>query len=199
MQAPRPEGLLTNKVALIAGASGALGRGAAMVLAAEGAKLALAARHTDALTRLADELAARASPSLVLGLDVCSASSVKNCVSAVFGTLGPVDILVNAFGVTVHRPALEQTEADWDKCIDTNLKGVFLSCTEVARWLCSAKHGGSIINFASILGFRQAGFVTPYAVSKAGVAQLTQQSGIPPFGVGRKANSPDSAKACRPR
>jgi NAD(P)-dependent dehydrogenase (short-subunit alcohol dehydrogenase family) len=69
---------------------------------------------------------------------------------------------------------LEQSEADWDHVIDTNLKGAWLVATEASRRMVAAKQGGSIINIASILGERQISGVAPYAISKAGVIQLTK-------------------------
>ena len=70
--------------------------------------------------------------------------------------------------------SLEQTEADWDQVIDTNLKGVWLVATEAARRMVNAKTAGSIINMASILAERQINGVAPYAISKAGVVQATK-------------------------
>jgi NAD(P)-dependent dehydrogenase (short-subunit alcohol dehydrogenase family) len=72
----------------------------------------------------------------------------------------------------------EQSESDWDTIIDTNLKLAWLVAIEMARGMKAAGKGGSIINVASILGLRQGGQVTPYAVSKAAVVQLTNQLGL---------------------
>jgi NAD(P)-dependent dehydrogenase (short-subunit alcohol dehydrogenase family) len=69
--------------------------------------------------------------------------------------------------------AIDVTESDWDAVIDTNLKGMFLTAQAAAKRLREAE-GGSIINIASILGLRQGGGVIPYAVSKAGVIQMTK-------------------------
>lgn len=171
-------GELRGLVALVTGASGGLGEHFARTLARAGAAVALAARRTDRTARLAGELEASGARVLSVPLDVTSAASVQSCVGTVVATLGRVDILVNNAGVTVTRPVLEQTEADWDRVLDTNLKGAFLAATEVARSMVSAGHGGSIINVSSILGVRQGGSVTPYAVSKAGVIQLTKQMAL---------------------
>jgi NAD(P)-dependent dehydrogenase (short-subunit alcohol dehydrogenase family) len=83
-------------------------------------------------------------------------------------------VLVNTAGVTVTRPVLEQTEADFDLVVDTNLKGSWLVATEAARRMVAAGVGGSIVNVASILGERVAGGVAPYAISKAGMIQATK-------------------------
>ena len=76
--------------------------------------------------------------------------------------------------VTVTKPLLQQTEADFDGVMDTNLKGCWLVGTEAARRMVAAGNGGSIVNVASILGERVAGGVAPYAISKAGVIQTTK-------------------------
>jgi NAD(P)-dependent dehydrogenase (short-subunit alcohol dehydrogenase family) len=169
---------LLGRVALVTGASGALGAHFARVLARAGATLAIAARRIGVLTELAGELRECGARALPLELDVTSATSVRDCVATVAAELGSVDILVNNAGVAVTKPLLEQTEADWDIVLDTNLKGAYLMASEVARRLRDAGHPGRIINIASILGLRQAGGVTPYAVSKAGLIQLTKQMAL---------------------
>src|SRR6202008_2546340 len=81
---------------------------------------------------------------------------------------------VNNAGVTGTRPALDQDEASWDKVVDTNLKGVWLVAQSAGRGMVAHGAKGSIINIASILGLRVAGSVAPYAISKAGVVQMTK-------------------------
>jgi NAD(P)-dependent dehydrogenase (short-subunit alcohol dehydrogenase family) len=81
---------------------------------------------------------------------------------------------VNNAGIVRSRPALEQTEEDWDAVLDTNLKGAFLVARAVAGKMRAAGRSGSIINIASILGLRQSAAVLPYAVSKAGIIQMTK-------------------------
>jgi NAD(P)-dependent dehydrogenase (short-subunit alcohol dehydrogenase family) len=76
--------------------------------------------------------------------------------------------------MSVNRKLLDQTEEDWDRVIDTNLKGCWLVATEAARRLAAANTPGNIINIASILGERVIGGVAPYVISKAGVIQLTK-------------------------
>src|SRR5206468_11975949 len=77
-------------------------------------------------------------------------------------------------GITVTKPLLQQTEADYDSVLDANLKGCWLVSTEAARCMVAAGLSGSIINVASILGERVAGGVAPYAISKAGLIQATK-------------------------
>ncbi len=83
-------------------------------------------------------------------------------------------MLVNNAGVTDGQPALDVTEEDWDRVMDTNLKGAWTVSQEAARRMTGAKEGGVIINIASVLGLRVSKGVVPYAVSKAGLVQLTK-------------------------
>jgi len=165
---------LTGKVALVTGASSGLGRRFATVLAQQGAALGVAARRIDALETLVKEISASGGKAFATKLDVSDEQSVNAAVSSVEAALGPIDILVNNSGITINKPALEQTSADWDAVINVNLRGVFLMASEVARHMRDRRCGGNIINIASILGTRQSGFLLPYAVSKAGVIQLTK-------------------------
>ncbi|NWK97439.1 2-deoxy-D-gluconate 3-dehydrogenase [Sphingobium lactosutens] len=166
-----PKGLLAGKRALITGASSGLGRQFANILVRAGAHGVVAARRTEALDTLIAEIAAYGGSAEAVVMDVTDRKSVINGVAQA----GAVDILVNAAGVTNSKPVLDQTEADYELILGTNLKGAFLTATEVARGMRDRKRGGSIINIASILGLRQAGHVTPYAISKAAVIQLTKQ------------------------
>jgi NAD(P)-dependent dehydrogenase (short-subunit alcohol dehydrogenase family) len=162
---------LSGKRALITGASSGFGAHFAKVLSNAGATVVLAARRTAMLESLVAEIAEKGGKAQMLALDVVDNRSVVGAVAAA----GSLDILVNNAGVTNTKPVLEQTEADWDFIVDTNLKGAWLVATEVARAMKADNKGGSIINIASILGLRQGGQVSPYAISKAGIVQLTKQ------------------------
>jgi NAD(P)-dependent dehydrogenase (short-subunit alcohol dehydrogenase family) len=107
-------------------------------------------------------------------MDVTSSSSIEAGLDAAQQRFGPVEVLVNNAGVTTAKLALDQDEKDWDKVVDTNLKGVWLTAQAAGRRMVSHKRGGSIVNIASILGLRVAGAVGPYAISKAGVVQMTK-------------------------
>jgi NAD(P)-dependent dehydrogenase (short-subunit alcohol dehydrogenase family) len=165
---------LSGKVALVTGASSGLGRHFAGVLARYGVKVGIAARRVDALEETARLVAQAGGTAAVAALDVTKSDSVKNALSAIEAKLGPIDIVVNNSGMSVSKPVLEQTESDWDAVLDVNLKGAFLVATEAARHMRDAQRPGSIINIESILSFRQAGSIAPYAASKAGLTQLTR-------------------------
>lgn len=168
---------LGGHVALVTGASSGLGRHFARTLAQAGATLVVAARRADRLGELVAELRATGREAVALAMDVTDAASVKAAFDALAAQGLVADILVNNAGVAVSRPLLDQTEADWDGVLDTNLKGAWLVAQEAARRLVAARPGGlpgSIVNIASITGERVAGGVAPYCASKAGLIHLTK-------------------------
>lgn len=169
---------LNGKVALVTGASSGLGRHFAAVLARAGAKVGLAARRVDALESVAAEIAKAGGAAAVARMDVTDGSSVVSAVAAIEAALGPIDILVNNSGTSIAKPLLDQSEQDWDSVVDVNLKGAFLVATEAARRMRERGQGGSIVNIESILSFRQAGSIAPYAASKAGLTQLTRSMAL---------------------
>lgn len=167
---------LAGSTALVTGASGALGAHFARVLHAAGARVALAARRQQALAALAAELGAGAA---AVPLDVTDAAGVAAAFDAAEAAFGaPCDIIVNNAGVAVSKPALQQTEQDWDSVLNVNLRGGFLVATEAARRLVAAGRGGTIINIASIGGLRILQGVVGYTASKAGLVQMTKQLAV---------------------
>ncbi len=173
MAAPERIFRLDGKLVLVTGASSGLGQHFVSVLAAAGARVALAARRVDKLQTMVNDLVTSGIEARAFAMDVSNAASVTQAFD-VLSAWGTPDIVVNNAGVTVTKPALAQTEQDYDQVLDTNLKGCWLVATEAARRMVAAKQPGSIINVASILGERVAGGVAPYAISKAGVVQTTK-------------------------
>jgi NAD(P)-dependent dehydrogenase (short-subunit alcohol dehydrogenase family) len=161
---------LSGKKALITGASSGLGAHFAKVMSAAGAHVVLAARTEPALAKVADALRQAGGSAEAVRLNLADPASI----AALQDRIAGIDIVINSAGVTTQRRALDVLEADWDAVIDVNLKGMFLVAQLAARMMREAGTGGSIVNVASILGLRQAGGVLPYAVSKAGVIQMTK-------------------------
>ena len=164
---------LTGEVALVTGASSGIGRHLAEVLAAAGAKVALAARRVDRLAEAARDIAAAGGESLPIACDVTRSDAVAGAVAKAETELGPLTILVNNAGVVVSKPLFEHTEADWDYVVDTNLKGAWLAAREFAHHLVGLQRPGRIINISSVLGFRTIGRVPAYCAAKAGLTHLT--------------------------
>ncbi|HYF86629.1 glucose 1-dehydrogenase [Azospirillum sp.] len=169
---------LTGRTALVTGASSGLGRHFAGVLAKAGARVALAARRTDALAETKAAIEAAGGTALVVAMDVTDAGSVSAAVGQAWDGLGRIDILVNNAGVTATRPFLDMSEEEWDRVIDTNLTGCARVAREVARRMRDdaqgGRRGGAIVNIASILGMRVAGQVSSYIAAKGGLVHLTK-------------------------
>ena len=164
---------LTGEVALVTGASSGIGRHLAELLAAAGAKVALAARRIDRLAEVARDIAAVGGESLPISLDVTRSDSVTAAVAKAEAELGQLTILVNNAGVVVSKPLFEHTEADWDYVVDTNLKGAWLAAREFAHHLVGLKRPGRIINISSVLASHTIGRVPAYCAAKAGLSHLT--------------------------
>jgi NAD(P)-dependent dehydrogenase (short-subunit alcohol dehydrogenase family) len=165
---------LSGKAAIVTGASSGIGRHAARTLAAAGAKVAIAARRLDALVDLERQIEALDGRALPLPLDVTDAASVADCVKAAETELGPISILVNNAGIADTRAALEVSESDWDRVVDTNLKGAWLMAQAVAEHMIRLGHGGAIVNMASVLGLAAAAQIPAYCASKGGLVNLTR-------------------------
>jgi NAD(P)-dependent dehydrogenase (short-subunit alcohol dehydrogenase family) len=178
----KPEQLfdLTGKTALVTGASSGLGRHFAACLASAGASVVVAARRMDLLESLVQELTAKGGKAVAARLDVTDAASVKAALDVCEAKFGGIDVLVNNSGVIAAGSVLDQSEAEWDFVLDTNLKGCFLVAAEAGRRMRAAEAGrpGSIINIASILGLRQAAQVAAYSASKAALIQLTKSMAL---------------------
>jgi NAD(P)-dependent dehydrogenase (short-subunit alcohol dehydrogenase family) len=159
---------------LVTGSSSGFGRHFARFLASNGAKVTLAARRAEALASAIAEIGVAGGKAKRVILDVTSAGSIDRAMKEAEVGFGPIHAVVNNAGVTATKPALEQDERDWDIVMDTNLKGVWLVAQAAARRMVGNKVRGSIVNIASILGLRVAGAVAPYAISKAGVIQMTK-------------------------
>ena len=169
---------LTGRVALVTGASQGLGRRFARVLAGHGTAVGLAARQLDKLRELEREIAGEGGRVASIALDVTDRSSIERAIGGIEDALGPIDLLVNNAGTAVSKGVLEQTEADWDQVLDTNLKGAFFVAQAVAKRMVARDPrpawGGNIVNIASVLAQGVVGHLAPYAASKGGLWQLTR-------------------------
>src|SRR5882762_2830389 len=143
---------LSGRVALVTGASSGLGAHFAQALGAAGAAVVVAARRADRLASLQAELTKAGIKAAAVDLDVQSGASIAATFDAGEQALGPIDIVVNNAGISIVKPALEMPEKDWDAVVETNLRGAWLVAQTAAKRWVAAKHGGSIVNIASILG-----------------------------------------------
>lgn len=165
---------LDGKCALVTGASSGLGRQFALTLARAGAKVAIAARRTDRLQRLAEEISGFDGRAIPIQMDVTDTASIQAGVEAIETELGPVTILINNAGLSRSKPALEFTEQDYDLLFDTNTKGAYFVAQECARRMIRHGEGGRIVNVASAVAMRVVGQLSVYSMTKAAMVQMTR-------------------------
>jgi NAD(P)-dependent dehydrogenase (short-subunit alcohol dehydrogenase family) len=164
---------LDGRSALVIGGSRGIGLGIAQALHGAGARVALAARSGDALAAAAEELRAAGPEALAFPVDARSVSAVQELVRAVHEAFGRIDILVNSAGLNVRKPADEITVDEWDAVFEINVRSMFFACQAVAR-VMRAHGGGRILNIGSGSDVLNVDNIAPYAISKAGVRQLTR-------------------------
>src|ERR1700704_1349096 len=169
---------LGGKVALVTGASSGLGAHFAEVLAQNGAAVVLVARRVDRLAAVAERIAKAGGRALAFAADVRDRDAMARAFDAAEAAFGTVDILVNNAGVAHTDRAVELSETEWRRVLDTNLDAVLFWSQEAARRLMAVGRGGAIINISSILGVGASKGVAAYAVAKAGVIQLTRALGL---------------------
>mgnify|MGYP005858659895 CR=1 FL=1 len=165
---------LRDKVVVITGAGGGIGRACAIEFAKEGAKLVLSDLNRAAAQAVADEVAASGTAVIAVQTDVSSPESVQELFDQALATFGRVDVLVNNAGIFQSKPIAEMTPADWDQMMAVNLRGVFL-CSQAAFKIMREQRSGKIVSLGSLAG--QVGGIVAganYAVSKAGVICFTK-------------------------
>ena len=165
-------GRLQDKVALITGGASGIGRAAALRFAREGAKVMIADRNPALSSETLAQLLEITPHAASVSVDVSKTDQVQRMVDETAARFGGLDILVNAAGVLLLTPPLaEIDERDWDLMMNTNLRGLFLSC-KAAIPVIERGGGGAIVNISSMAGISAYARSLPYAVSKAGVIHL---------------------------
>lgn len=163
-----------NQVALITGGGGGIGGAVAQRMAAAGITVVIADYDGGAAERVKSEIVAAGGNADALAIDVTVAREVKAVVTDVAKRFGRVDILANIAGGSAYTKRIEEfTWAQWKEVIDTNLKGTFLMCREVAPIMQKQK-SGRILNTASNYGVTGSALRTPYAAAKAGIITFTK-------------------------
>ena len=165
---------LGDRVAMVSGASSGFGAHFCRVLARQGASVVMGARRIERLRDLEQEIHNEGGQALAVEMDVTDTSSVDAAFNTAEQHFGTVTIVSNNAGVADARMILNTTEADWDRVLETNLKGVYRVAMAAGRRMIAAGLGGSIVNTASILGLRPAIAQSSYATSKAAVVQFTR-------------------------
>jgi len=167
-------GKLEQRTAVVTGAASGIGAGIAIAFAREGADVVVVDR---APARQAEDVIAaiedHGREALFVRADVSDEASVRAMAESAIARFGRVDILVNNAGIFTESPLADMPVRDWDRVLDTNLRGTFL-CTRVLIGQMLARGDGRIINIASQLGQIGGSSVAHYSASKAGVIGLTK-------------------------
>jgi 3-oxoacyl-[acyl-carrier protein] reductase len=164
---------LEGRKALITGAAQGIGKTVALLLASEGADVAVSDINMELAAETCREIEKLGRRSVAIEGNVADSDSAETMVKEAAEKLGGLDILVNNAGITKDSLILRMKEDDWDAVINVNLKGTF-NCTKAAVKFMSKQRSGKIVNIASIVGLMGNAGQANYAASKAGVIGLTK-------------------------
>lgn len=166
--------LLTGKTAIVTGGSRGIGRAVSLLLAREGANVAIVyAGNTAAAEETKQQAEALGAAAAVFQCDVADEQAVTDMVKAVKTQFGSVDILVNNAGITRDGLLMRMKEADWQAVLDTNLTGVY-HCTKAVSKLMMKQRQGAVINLSSVVGETGNAGQANYAAAKAGIIGFTK-------------------------
>lgn len=166
---------LKDKVAIVTGARSGIGLVTALRFASEGAKVVVAdVRDASEEVR---EMIERGAEGVFVQVDVSSEAQVKILMERTLAAYGRLDVLVNNAGIELAKKVTDTSEAEWDRLMNVNLKGVFL-CSKAAIAVMQRGGGGVIVNVASELGLVGGSEIAAYCASKGGVVQLTKAMAI---------------------
>jgi len=179
---------LSDKVALVTGASRGIGRAIALGYAEAGADVAICSRKLEDLEPVAAEIEKSGRNAFAMAADVTNREDIEKFVADAHTNFGRIDILVNNVARSIMSPILNLREDGWDKIINTNLKSCFLFAQAVGQ-IMMGQGSGAIINVSSTAGQTAAPLLGAYSVSKAGVDMLTKVLAKELGGVGIRANA----------
>lgn len=168
---------LSGKVAIVTGGSLGLGREMAHALAKAGADVAVVGRTLAPLEEAAEELRSYGRRAVAVQANVSGVTDVHRMVSEVTHQLGRIDILVNAAGITVYKPAQDLRVSEWTSVLEVNLKGTFLCCQAVGQIMIEQRRG-KIINVASVNTAVAMPRQIAYSASQGGIAAITRSLAV---------------------
>ena len=164
---------LTDKVAIVTGASRGIGEAIAKKISSCGAKIILIARNSDQLVAVKETIISKGGIAESMAGDVSNLNSISEIVTNTIDKWGQIDILVNNAGIARDNIIMRMKEDDWDSVMNINLKGCFNGIKSVARPMIKNK-AGRIINITSVIGQIGNAGQSNYAASKAGIMGLTK-------------------------
>ena len=179
---------LDGRVAIVTGGVQGIGLGVSLSLARAGANVVVAELVEERIPPAIAEIEKLGVQAMGVQTDVTSAKSVDHMVRATLERFGQIDILVNNAGLVIKKHISEQTEADYDAVLGTNLKGTFLCCMRVVEEM-RKRNTGAIVNLASQAAFRYTIPHVPYAAAKAGIVALTRDLAYEVGAMGIRVNA----------
>ena len=179
---------LAERIALVTGGGGGIGRAISLALAADGRAVAVADLREDAAAAVAEGVERASGTALAVALDVTDGDSVGAAVERVGAELGPVDILVNNAGWDELRPFLETDEAFWDRVIEINFKGCLRLTRRVLGGMVDRRFG-RLVNIGSDAGRVGSSLESVYSGAKGGVIAFTKTIAREVAGAGVTANA----------
>lgn len=165
---------LRDRVAIVTGGALGIGQAIAFRLAEAGANVVITDVNMEAANQTVDTITEAGGSAVAIRADASSVDDARQIVAEAKQRFGRVDYLVNNAGIYPMTPALELTEAQWDRVLDINLKGAFFYAQAVAREIIAEGHDGAIVNIASIDGIHPTGNLAHYDASKGGVIMVTK-------------------------
>ncbi|MBS3900101.1 MAG: glucose 1-dehydrogenase [Dethiobacter sp.] len=165
---------LKDKVALITGGARGIGEFTAKCFSREGAIVVAADVNEDDINRVVAEIIGAGGKAIGLKVDVTNRAMVDAMVNTTVSVYGKIDILINNAGITADNTLLKMTEAEFDRVLNVNLKGVFHCGQAVAAVMVEKGNGGVILNASSIVGIYGNFGQTNYAATKWGVIGMTK-------------------------
>lgn len=181
---------LEGKISLITGGTSGIGRDTSVLFAKAGAKVVVAGRREAEGNEVVQAIRAQGGDAIFVKADVSRAADVEMLVAKIVEKYGRLDIAFNNAGIEgVWVPIFEQSEEDWDRVIDINLKGVWLCLKHEIRQMLQQAGGGAIVNMASVAGLMGSPGAATYCSSKHGVIGLTKAASLETAASGIRINA----------
>jgi len=168
---------LEGRVAIVTGSGSGIGRGCALRLASEGARVTVADISCETGEETTNLIRNAGGEAVFIHADVSQERSCRQIVENTIGQFGRLDILINCAGIYPRATLDETTESFWDHILSVNLKGPFFLCKHAVPFM-RKQGGGSIVNIGSVHGLGGAGKLVAYSVSKGGLLTLTKNLAI---------------------
>jgi len=165
---------LSNKVAIVTGGGSGIGKAASLLLAQEGASVAVADLYRDRAEKVAAEIQNQGGKALGIEADVSAAPSVNRLIVEILKSWGRIDVLINNAGIILQAPSVDMTEEQWDKILTNNLKSCFLCSQAAAKQMIRQGEGGRIVNISSIHAELSEPSAGAYTAAKGGMEAFSR-------------------------